>query len=272
MSENIAFRSYDGTTLEGTLEVPDGAEVGVILAHGLTVDRDEYNDLYVRLAEKLLERGIASFRFDFRGHGASGGTSKEMTVTGELLDLRSALNVLEKEGRVESMGIIATSFGACSTSLCASRCSDRIDAVCLFSPVLSFELTYLNPPDGSEKTPLLTPEKEQELRETGSITRSDGFELGAHLIEEFGLIEPYEFLQETDLPILTVHGGADEVVPPVISRMYGVPNIESEYRELPDVGHGFFAPEDLEGEDKLTIESQTTAIDWSADWMTTHLA
>ena len=271
MSEEISFQSYDQVPLEGTLEGPETADVGVVLAHGLTVDRDEYNNFYVQLAEELAEHDICSLRFDYRGHGSSGGSPKEMTVIGELLDLRAALDTLETEADISNMGIIATSFGACSTALCVSRYPKRMDAVCLFSPVLSFELTYLDPPVDSVKSPLLTPEHEQELRESGSITRPDSFELGAQLIEEFGIIEPYEHLSETNVPTLTIHGVSDDVVPPVISRMHGVPNIDSEYLELPNVGHGFFAPDDLEGEDELTISSQETAIEKGVEWMLEYL-
>ena len=63
------FVSYDGTMLEGTMSVPDGrCEQLALLVHGITSSRDELG-LFSGLAEHLNDKGVASFRFDYRCHG-----------------------------------------------------------------------------------------------------------------------------------------------------------------------------------------------------------
>ncbi|MGN1116403.1 MAG: alpha/beta hydrolase family protein, partial [Candidatus Ornithomonoglobus sp.] len=79
----------DGLTLRGDLLKPEDAEkcpVAVIF-HGLMSSRGKTDEsMFYRIAYALLERGIASVRFDFNGHGDSDGEFRDMNVFNEILD------------------------------------------------------------------------------------------------------------------------------------------------------------------------------------------
>ena len=72
-SANTTLRTLDGLNLVGTLITPEAsASRAVVLVHGGGVTRDE-SGFFTRLAEGLAEAGVASLRFDLRGHGESEG-------------------------------------------------------------------------------------------------------------------------------------------------------------------------------------------------------
>ena len=66
------FPSRDGTPLHGTVRAIRRPAAGALLVHGLTGDRSE-NGLYEDLADRLAGNGVQSLRFDWRGHGRTGG-------------------------------------------------------------------------------------------------------------------------------------------------------------------------------------------------------
>jgi predicted alpha/beta-fold hydrolase len=68
----------------------------IVLCHGLTVDKDE-GGIFRQLSENLVENGFDCFRFDFRGHGESGGKQEEMTIAGELTDLLTVVNFIKSQ-------------------------------------------------------------------------------------------------------------------------------------------------------------------------------
>ena len=74
MSEQTAttVRTSDGLHLSGTLVLPDSAHQAAVLVHGGGVTREE-GGFFTRLAAGLADAGIASLRFDLRGHGESEG-------------------------------------------------------------------------------------------------------------------------------------------------------------------------------------------------------
>lgn len=256
--KTVTYRSGDRTRLEGTLRRVQSQRGAVVLAHGLTTDRDEYGGFYARLADALADAGIASLRFDFRAHGASGGEPAELTLTGGTLDLRASIDRLVEAVAPGALGVVGTSFGVPPACLTAGAHPGRIDTMVLLSPLLSFEATYLDPPDGF--APLLTTDAKRELEERGALTRPDGFEFGATLVEEFHLLEPFRFLRRAETPVLTVQGAADEAVPPSASRTHGAPTPDSEYVEIPGVGHGFLPP------DESSLGAQPRVIDRTVEW------
>ena len=87
----IEFRSLDGIGLSGTLVVPPTAvESATVLVHGGGVTRDE-GGFFSRLAFGLSQVGIASLRFDLRGHGRSEGRQEDLTLSGVANDIRAAV-------------------------------------------------------------------------------------------------------------------------------------------------------------------------------------
>ena len=58
----------------------------MILCHGTASHKDEVGNLFVRLANRLAEQGIASIRFDYAGCGESREKEEALTFSGEIED------------------------------------------------------------------------------------------------------------------------------------------------------------------------------------------
>jgi alpha-beta hydrolase superfamily lysophospholipase len=94
-------RTLDGLRLDGTLVTPDGLpERGVVFVHGGGVTREEAG-FFTRLAIGLGEAGVASLRYDLRGHGQSDGLMQETTLSAHLNDIRVALAQLREVRAIE---------------------------------------------------------------------------------------------------------------------------------------------------------------------------
>lgn len=73
---NITIKR-DGLNLRGDLLRPNAEKSPVaIIFHGLMANKDGNN----KIADALLERGIAIIKFDFNGHGESDGDFSDMNV------------------------------------------------------------------------------------------------------------------------------------------------------------------------------------------------
>lgn len=56
----------------------------MILCHGTASHKDEVGNLFVQLANRLAEQGIASIRFDYAGCGESREKEEVLTFSGEI--------------------------------------------------------------------------------------------------------------------------------------------------------------------------------------------
>src|SRR5438876_5777477 len=113
--ETVQLQTADGLTLEGELQVPDGAHAAVVLAHPHPLHGGNMRSIVIgALFAGLPAAGVAVLRFNFRGVGASEGTHDG--GRGERLDVVAALDVLEGLGRERPLVLGGWSFGA-DTSL-----------------------------------------------------------------------------------------------------------------------------------------------------------
>ncbi|MEV7548336.1 alpha/beta fold hydrolase [Amycolatopsis sp. NPDC089917] len=206
----------------------EGGPETVVLVHGITADLDE-NGLFTTLAPRLAAAGFMVLRFSFRGHGRSDGRPRDMTIAGELADLRA---VVDSVGGPVS--VVASSFGAVSTTL--SLASLPVREVVLWQPVLDLRRTFLEPelPRGralySDRT---------SLTDRGFLDIEGRFELGGALFEEFARLDPQAAFLTSEVPALVVHGSADEHVSHDIARETAFARPETSWHALAGVGHGF---------------------------------
>ncbi|MFE1080655.1 alpha/beta hydrolase [Nocardiopsis alba] len=249
--------SADGVFLDAVLHPAKAEPVGtVVQAHGITVDKDE-GGMFVRLAETLSGRGFDVIRFSYRGHGKSGGTPPGVTVTGEIIDLQSVIE-LTLEQRSESLSVVAASFGAVSSSLLLPVHGDRIDSLVLWNPVLDLEHTFLNPelPWGLEN---FNPEQQRRLHTDGRLLIDDEFPISPIMWREFGLYDPLGTYLASPVPSLVVHGDQDSYVSYDIARTAATSRSDTDFHTVRGSDHGFDS-----------TERENEAIRVSADWLETR--
>lgn len=113
----IVFASSDGTSLEGSLALPEGEPlpVAVLFVPGLyPTNRDKSFLLaapYRKLSARLADAGFASLRFDGRGTGRSGGQSAADPARLEE-DLDAAFAVLDEDPRFEKVVLAGHGFAS----------------------------------------------------------------------------------------------------------------------------------------------------------------
>lgn len=231
----VAFISQNGLKLTGIWHLPSNPTTkAVVLAHGITVDKDE-SGIFVELAEKLAEDGYGVFRFDFRGHGESEGKPEDMTLSGEINDLTSAVEHVKQKG-FKDVGLVGASFGGGIAALYASKNQDKLKALCLWNPCLDYDHCFLNP-----TLPWLVERKghmRKEIESRGWTTvGSRKYKIGKNLWEEMGRYTPFEGIRQIRIPLAVLHAKNDSYVPYEDSKNYvqGV----GELITISGGGHGF---------------------------------
>ena len=63
------------------------------------------------IANDLQAQGIASLRFDFKGHGNSEGEFQNMTVLNEIEDLKKVISWAQAQPWVENISLLGHSQG-----------------------------------------------------------------------------------------------------------------------------------------------------------------
>jgi uncharacterized protein len=258
VNHKVYFRSEDGVRLCGVWEEPEvKTDKAIILAHGITVDKDE-SGIFVTLAEALVKEGFAVFRFDFRGHGESEGTTEEMTIEGELMDMAEALRLVEEKGYAH-IALLAASFGGGIGTLFTADNQERLRCLCLWDPVLNYEHTFLNP-----TLPWIRERKshmKSEIESQGWTTLgSRQVKVGKALFEQMEIYKPYEALKEITLPLVIIHGDKDTKVPYEDSKEYVTRAKNGRLITIEGAEHGFHEAWERKIAIQKTVEFITTNI------------
>ncbi len=219
--ESVSFASGDGTPLVGSLCLPGQPTKNLaLLCHGITVDREE-GGVFTELARVLAAFGIASLRFDFRGHGKSGGSFEKMTVAGEIMDLKAALEQAAARG-FSSIGLIGASFAGGPVSYVAAQRPVGVKALILWNAVLEYSFG-------------LFAKRQREGMEIGGKL----YRLSPSLLSGLPDPVPGRELLRASLPSLFIHGDRDELVPYEISVKYSNLMPDAALVTLAGAGHGF---------------------------------
>ena len=248
--KKIQFRTADGYRITGLLAEISQPRGWVVMLHGITENKDEYGGYYKDLAEALNSRGLGTLRIDFRGHGESSGTSMDISVLGDVLDIEASLDQLSGEGDLP-LAFIATSFGAGPAILAAHPRRAYVRCLTLIAPVLDYARTFLAP-----ETPWAEQwfgaKAEKAIKQTGYFTL-EKFKLSPKLLEEFRYIRPLDFLRESGIPSLIIHGDRDSMVPYGVSADAATKQASLALHTLKDADHGFSHFEDENGTSALSL-------------------
>ncbi len=196
----------DHGRLSAVIHTPDGKNNFplVILCHGLTGCKNEF--LQAQLAEDLEERGIASIRFDFNGHGKSDGRFQDMTVLNEIEDARRVYEYARDMRGVTSVSLAGHSQGGLVASMLAGQLGARnIKALALMAPAAVIrDYAIAGEFLGSKCDPANPPEY---------VEIFGAFKLGRNYILTAQTLPIYETAAKYTGSAIVVHGTVDQLVP-----------------------------------------------------------
>jgi pimeloyl-ACP methyl ester carboxylesterase len=136
--ERVEFESANGIRLVGEIDWPTAARPvtalpvpAVVFSHGWGSGKGSPRNVVI--ARHLAQAGIAAFRIDFTGHGESGGTPAESTLSQQVADLGAALDYLGTRPEVSSLGVAGSSSGGLAAIILAAD-DPRVAAVVLREP------------------------------------------------------------------------------------------------------------------------------------------
>jgi dipeptidyl aminopeptidase/acylaminoacyl peptidase len=190
--EKISFSSH-GQAVVGSLHLPDTEKSPcVIVSHGLFSNKD--SEKYISLGDRFPRKGIALFRFDFRGCGQSGGKISESTVSDRLEDLNMAIGFVRSHPRVgPRIGLMGSSLGGYISLIKAAGDEDIRAVVTWATP---FTLVGLEEKKGEGELGSLGDDFFQDIKVH-------------HLTSALGKV----------VNCLVIHGARDELVPVEQARM-----------------------------------------------------
>ena len=261
------FQSLDGIRLRGTLVIPPEVSANPsVLVHGGGVTRNE-GGFFTRLASGLAKAGVPSLRFDLRGHGESEGRQEDLTISGIVNDIRSAVEYVNAEVGTRRANVIGASFGGGISAYYASRYPDQVGRLVLFNPLLNYKKRFIDdkPYWHNEH---ISAEAGRELAARGFIPHSPTFKLGRALLNEVLYIQPNLALAQVTAPTLIIHGTQDTFVPIESSRRAVSSFLgEATLVEIEGAQHGFAVHDDPEYQNPQTRDWQAQVIATVADWL-----
>jgi hypothetical protein len=109
MTQRLELATSDGETLEARIDSPDPPERFTVFCHPHPLQGGSMNaPLMIAVANRLVDRGHAVLRFNFRGTGGSTGAHND--GEGELEDVTAAIDLART--RSLPIGLVGWSFGA----------------------------------------------------------------------------------------------------------------------------------------------------------------
>jgi alpha-beta hydrolase superfamily lysophospholipase len=267
-STAVEFCSLDGLTLVGTLVAPvETTSAVAVLVHGGGVTREE-GGFFARLADGLALAGVASLRFDLRGHGESEGRQEDLTLSGIANDIRAALDQAEASAPGVPLFLLGASFSGGISAYVATQEPPRLRGLVLINPLLNYKKRFIDDKPYWHDDHL-DAAAGAELAAQGYLPHSPTFKLGRPLLNEVFHLQPHRVVQHLAVPTLIVHGTRDTFIPVESSRQYAkdIP-AEVELLEIEGAQHGIAVHDDPAYADPQTQEWQRFVIRSVGEWVT----
>lgn len=263
------IRTADGLRLVAALVVPDGAGQVAVLVHGGGVTREE-GGFFARLAAGLAAVGVASLRFDVRGHGDSEGRQEDLTIAGILADIRAATGLARSQVDVDRVALLGTSFSGGICGYYATQHPAELASLVMLNPLLDYRKRLIDDKPYWHNG-RISEEAGRELLNHGYLAHSPTFKLGRSLLNEVFYLQPHTVLGDIQAPTLIVHGTKDTFIP-VESSRWAVQRLTAERRimEIEGAQHGFAVHDDPSYDNPQSQHWQAEVIRAVANWISCH--
>lgn len=195
----------EGIRLSCDLDIPAADAPLAVILHGITGNKRERH--IVGVANTFREAGFGTLRVDLFGHGESGGSFSEHTLS---IWLKNTLDVLDYAGTVSGrVFLCGHSQGGLTAMLAGEERKEQLSGLILLSPAWSI-------PAGARKGDLLGMRFDPERIPDRFELPNKGVSVGREYIQTAQSIRIGELLFSG--PVLIVHGEADQTVPVSWSR------------------------------------------------------
>lgn len=229
------MQAADGNCLQGYEWKTPGTAVraAIVLVHGI----HDHPGRYTGLAQALAAKGVAVYAFDHRGHGASGGARQRVDSAAQLVD--DTERVLAEAAK-RNPGVPLFVYGHSMGGLVAAHLAAQDAAKPRLAGVVLSSAALALPPSASggahavvgtlsllaPELPLEAVDDQQIVREPSAreaLARDSAIQrakVPARTIDAIldGVIALQPLLPAITVPVLVLHGGADQVTPPEGSR------------------------------------------------------
>ena len=183
------------------------------------------------IAEKLMEKGVASIRFDFNGHGESDGEFGNMTVANEIEDAAKVYEYVRSQDFVGSVALLGHSQGGVVASMLAGELgAGKVASLVLMAPAAVLRDDALNgvmfgvrydPHDIPEYVPV------------------SGRRVGREYVKVAQTLPIYETAALYGGPVCIIHGMSDDIVPYSYSVRYKESYKDAVLHLVEGEDHGF---------------------------------
>jgi uncharacterized protein len=264
----LHLRTLDGLRLAATLVKPEQTTGrAVVLVHGGGVTREE-GGFFTRLATGLAAAGVASLRFDLRGHGESEGRMEDLTLAAVLNDIRVVIGQVREMTGNSAVSLLGASFCGGVCAYYAAKRPAEVERLVLLNPRLEYKKRTI---DNSSYwvDDQLTPEAAAALSEEGYLERSPSVRHGRAFFHEVFWFDVDGALEQIVAPTLLVHGTKDTFVP-IESTVAALPLLRAEHRlvRIEGAQHGFAVHDDPQYLDPRSQEWQAFVIRTVVAWLT----
>ena len=243
-AQSVEFKIEAGPVLRGRWQVPAGPGPfpAVVCIHGLTLTQR----IFEEAAEALTREGVASFRVDLRGHGASEGPLVEQGFNDQMDDVRAAFRHMATLPGADPgrRGLLGFSMGAALGALVAEQEGPDCKAVALWAPLLK------TGPWSAERFATYG----QPVGETAKIW--DDIAVSRRLFSDALLHDPYATAVNLPQSVLFCHGGKDRNHPQARSAEAAMERLQAGRPVAtyfpPQSGHRFLPEAERRLRDRLT--------------------
>lgn len=214
---------------------PDEKAPLAVICHGFTSNKD--TPLIRAIADSLLDKGIASIRFDFNGHGKSEGRFEDMTVPNEIEDAKCVIAYALQLPWVSEVSLVGHSQGGVVASMTAGELQGGIHSLALCAPAAAL------------RDDALQGQLQGASYDAGNIPETvqlpgRNLAVGRDYIKTAQTLPIYETAARYNGPVIIVHGTADRIVPYTYGERYKyIYGDKACLVLLPGVDHSFTSDE-----------------------------